>query len=44
MYLGLFGFFAGAVCGNFLMAAISWRTFNRALSGDQELQQKVAQA
>jgi putative MATE family efflux protein len=44
MYLGLFGFFAGAVCGNLLMAAISWRTFNRNLSGDQELQQKAAQA
>ncbi len=43
MYLGLFGFFAGAVCGNFLMAAISWHTFNRALSGDQVLQQKAAQ-
>lgn len=44
MYLGLFGFFAGAVCGNFLMAAISWRTFNRALSDDQALQQEATQA
>ena len=44
VYLDLFGFFAGAVCGNFLMAIISWRTFNRALSGEQELQEKTAQA
>ena len=41
-YLGLFGFFAGAVVGNFLMALISWRTFNRALSGELELQEKTA--
>ena len=30
-YFGLEGFFAGAVIGNLLMAAISWQTFNRAL-------------
>lgn len=27
-YFGLYGFFAGAVAGNLLMAAISWRCFN----------------
>ena len=42
LYFGLFGLFAGAVCGNFLMAMISWRTFNRALSGEQQLVQKTA--
>ena len=39
LYFGLEGFFAGAVCGNFLMAAISWRTFNRALAAEQRLQE-----
>ncbi len=33
---GLPGFFAGAVTGNLLMAMISWRTFHRALHGEQE--------
>ncbi|MDD9889032.1 MAG: MATE family efflux transporter [Gammaproteobacteria bacterium] len=42
IYFGLFGFFAGAVCGNFLMAMISWRTFNHALSGEQQLTEKTA--
>jgi putative MATE family efflux protein len=42
IYFGLFGFFAGAVCGNFLMAMISWRTFNRAISGEHQLQEKTA--
>lgn len=42
LYFGLFGFFAGAVCGNFLMAIISWRTFNRALGGEQALQENTA--
>ncbi len=37
VYFGLYGFFAGAVSGNLLMAAISWRTFKRALSGEQQL-------
>ena len=37
VYFGLYGFFAGAVCGNLLMAVISWRTFKRALSGEQQL-------
>lgn len=44
VYFGLFGFFAGAVCGNFLMAMISWRTFNRAISGEHELKEKAAEA
>lgn len=34
---GLEGFFAGALCGNLLMAAISWRSFKRALTGEQEI-------
>lgn len=42
LYFGLYGFFAGAVCGNFLMAMISWRTVNRALGGDQTLQENAA--
>ncbi|NKB32080.1 MAG: MATE family efflux transporter [Pseudomonadales bacterium] len=42
IYFGLFGFFAGAVCGNFLMAMISWRTFNRAISGEHQLKEKTA--
>ena len=37
VYFGLYGFFAGAVCGNLLMAMISSRTFKRALSGEQQL-------
>ena len=41
-YFGLPGFFAGAVAGNFIMAIISWRTFNRALKGEHQLQEKVA--
>lgn len=34
---GLPGFFAGALCGNVLMAMISLRTFNKALRGEQDL-------
>ncbi|MEX0963570.1 MAG: MATE family efflux transporter [Pseudohongiellaceae bacterium] len=34
---GLPGFFAGALCGNILMAAISLRTFKKALAGEQQL-------
>ncbi len=34
---GLTGFFAGAVCGNLLMAAVSWRTFNSALAAEERL-------
>jgi len=30
-FFGVAGFFAGAVCGNALMASISWLRFNRAL-------------
>jgi hypothetical protein len=37
-HFGLEGFFAGAVIGNLLMAAISWQTFNRALASEQRLQ------
>lgn len=39
LYFGLEGFFAGAVCGNLMMAAISWRAFNRALASEQLLQE-----
>jgi putative MATE family efflux protein len=35
---GLIGFFAGAFCGNLLMAAISWRAFNKALSAEEQQQ------
>ena len=41
-YFGLPGFFTGAVVGNFIMAIISWRTFNRTLKGEHQLQEKVA--
>jgi Na+-driven multidrug efflux pump len=39
---GLAGFFAGAVSGNLLMAAVSWRTFNNALAGEQILAETSA--
>lgn len=39
---GLAGFFAGAVCGNLLMAAISWRAFNNALHGERGRSEKPA--
>lgn len=39
---GLAGFFAGAVSGNLLMAAVSWRTFNNALAGEQNLAETSA--
>lgn len=35
-WFGLAGFFGGALCGNLLMAAISLRTFNNALSEERE--------
>lgn len=38
---GLVGFFAGAVCGNLLMAAISWRTFNGILAEEKGLAQSA---
>lgn len=44
VYYGLFGFFAGAVCGNFLMAMISWHTFNRAISGEHRLRKETVEA
>ena len=34
-WFGLAGFFGGALCGNFLMAAISLRSFNKAISGER---------
>ncbi len=34
---GIPGFFAGALSGNILMAAISLRTFNKALTGEQQI-------
>ena len=42
VYFGLFGFFAGAVSGNLLMAMISWRTLNQAVSRELELKEKTA--
>ncbi|PCJ23589.1 MAG: MATE family efflux transporter [SAR86 cluster bacterium] len=42
LYFGLVGFFVGALCGNLLMAAISLRTFNRTLSGQQQLVEETA--
>lgn len=42
LYFGLAGFFAGAVCGNVLMAVISWHTFKRALLGERQLVEKTA--
>ena len=38
---GLPGFFAGAVCGNVLMAAISWRAFNSALKEELSAQEET---
>ena len=37
-WFGLVGFFGGALCGNLLMAAVSLRTFNTAISGEQQNQ------
>ncbi|MDT8428440.1 MAG: MATE family efflux transporter [Pseudomonadales bacterium] len=34
LVFGLNGFFAGAVLGNLLMAAIAWQSFNKLFSGD----------
>ena len=41
-WFGLVGFFGGALCGNLLMAAISLRTFNTAISGEQQDQTNSA--
>ena len=43
LHFGLLGFFGGAVFGNFLMALISWRTFNRAICGEHQLLEKTAE-
>ncbi len=37
LFFGLAGFFAGAVCGNFLMALISWRSFRSAIKVEHQL-------
>lgn len=36
-WFGLAGFFGGAVCGNLLMAAISLRSFNKAISEERAI-------
>ncbi|MDA0281366.1 MAG: MATE family efflux transporter [Proteobacteria bacterium] len=36
-WFGLAGFFGGALCGNLLMAAISLRSFKKAISGEREI-------
>jgi len=41
-WFGLVGFFGGALCGNLLMAAISLRTCNTAISGEQQNQANSA--
>lgn len=43
IYFGLFGFFAGAVIGNILMAVISWRTINREILKEGEIKEKNTQ-
>jgi putative MATE family efflux protein len=40
-FFGLGGLFAGALCGNLLMATISWRAFMRALTGEKQLTEKA---
>ncbi len=42
LLFGLPGFFAGAFLGNLVMAVISWRTFNSALHGEQQILEKAA--
>ena len=41
LYFGLAGFFAGALIGNLVMAIISWRSFNRTLHREQQLQENT---
>ena len=41
-YFGLYGFFAGALLGNLCMAAISWQTFRKTLSGEIDLVEELA--
>jgi len=36
-WFGLAGFFGGALCGNLLMAAISFRSFNKAISEERRI-------
>ena len=43
VYFGLFGFFAGAVIGNILMALISWGTINREILKEGEIKEKNTQ-
>jgi|MEHZ01.6.fsa_nt_MEHZ011606839.1_1 putative MATE family efflux protein len=43
-WLGLAGFFGGALCGNFLMAAISWRSFNKAISQERATHANCAES
>ncbi|MFT7470835.1 MAG: putative MATE family efflux protein [Kiritimatiellia bacterium] len=43
-WFGLAGFFGGALCGNFLMAAISWRSFNKAISQERETHANSAES
>ena len=39
---GLAGFYAGALLGNMLMALLSWRSFERALKQDAQLEASAA--
>ena len=43
-WFGLAGFFGGALCGNFLMAAISWRSFNKAISQERAIHANCAES
>jgi putative MATE family efflux protein len=43
-WFGLAGFFGGALCGNFLMAAISWRSFNKAISQERATHANCAES
>jgi len=42
-WFGLVGFFGGALCGNLLMAAISLRTFNKAISEERAIHANSAE-
>ncbi len=42
-WFGLVGFFGGAFCGNLLMAAISLRSFNKAISGERQTHADAAE-
>ena len=43
-WFGLAGFFGGALCGNFLMAAILWRSFNKAISQERATHANCAES